>query len=752
MLLRANRPSRSLAALSHPTAVHSSSPLSCASLRTPRINSSTMSTPLHSLLAITADTLSKSSRPRSPPAMEPPASRQRTLPIRDPQSEATILGLRKEIKDLKRALTDSSLTHESKMINMERENNRLKMDLSNFNLRRQSLDSDCTFLFSRDSDLSCRIEKLQTELLESKSSGEKEIRRLESENAHLKEACRTQQEEADSVASTFQVELEQQRALEASLKSQLKTAQEHISEKTLALTNTQAEKRNYEKQIDQLKASSGSLRDLSNNKADIESEAILHKQLNEQATCIQNLEAKLLQHKNQIAFYQAIQENTERLKEEKEMLKSQVGLLDKVRLQLSEARVALASHEAERSRWQSFISEFGNDLGVDSPYAMAKLLSSQRAEIAALREKVGAESVHTRKAYTAQLEQEIVELQSNMSTMKATLQTALKTKQRADQLHLVSQKEIGFLRSQLQSYDMEEQSMMNSYDEQKSRRIADLETILTEYKSQNDSLVADLETANLNLSRSVPQNDAKSAPEPADGLQQSIDIKDLKHANEALKAEVTCLETQIGVLEHALGRGECDTSTNRILMLADNPESRAANDRHKLHAALAAENKELRMWFEASRAAGALAAPTSSMVAHTVPIETLRTKEVQCDQLQEELDVCNKRMMRLKEVFSTKIQEFREAVYTLLGFKVEIQMDGQVRLASMYAHATEDPALIFTSATNPHVGLQLLGGTEESRERLYNDVQAYVEQRGSVPALLAVTTLNWFERSNKPAL
>lgn len=49
---------------------------------------------------------------------------------------------------------------------------------------------------------------------------------------------------------------------------------------------------------------------------------------------------------------------------------------------------------------------------------------------------------------------------------------------------------------------------------------------------------------------------------------------------------------------------------------------------------------------------------------------------------------------RLKEVFQTKIQEFRKVCYTLTGYQVDITRENQYRLTSMYAEHKDD-CLIF---------------------------------------------------------
>lgn len=49
---------------------------------------------------------------------------------------------------------------------------------------------------------------------------------------------------------------------------------------------------------------------------------------------------------------------------------------------------------------------------------------------------------------------------------------------------------------------------------------------------------------------------------------------------------------------------------------------------------------------------------------------------------------------RLKEVFQTKIQEFRKVCYALTGYQIDVTTESQYRLTSMYAEHKAD-CLIF---------------------------------------------------------
>lgn len=62
---------------------------------------------------------------------------------------------------------------------------------------------------------------------------------------------------------------------------------------------------------------------------------------------------------------------------------------------------------------------------------------------------------------------------------------------------------------------------------------------------------------------------------------------------------------------------------------------------------------------------------------------------------------------RLKEVFQKKIQEFRTACYVLTGYQIDITVENQYRLTSVYAEHMED-SLLFKVNSHPNVFLHAI--------------------------------------------
>lgn len=78
-------------------------------------------------------------------------------------------------------------------------------------------------------------------------------------------------------------------------------------------------------------------------------------------------------------------------------------------------------------------------------------------------------------------------------------------------------------------------------------------------------------------------------------------------------------------------------------------------------------------------------------------------------ELKKQVESAELKNQRLKEVFQTKIQEFRKVCYTLTGYQVDITRESQYRLTSMYAEHKDD-CLIFKVGLPARSRRQSLGG------------------------------------------
>lgn len=109
--------------------------------------------------------------------------------------------------------------------------------------------------------------------------------------------------------------------------------------------------------------------------------------------------------------------------------------------------------------------------------------------------------------------------------------------------------------------------------------------------------------------------------------------------------------------------------------------------------------------------------------------------------------------MDLIQVYGSKVNEYREAVYNYLGFKFDLQMDGRVKLTSMYANNEfEANFMIVPDIENAGVQVKLIGLAASggaSLNALNEKIEFFVGRYGSVPSLMAWCTMCGFENTAK---
>ena len=116
--------------------------------------------------------------------------------------------------------------------------------------------------------------------------------------------------------------------------------------------------------------------------------------------------------------------------------------------------------------------------------------------------------------------------------------------------------------------------------------------------------------------------------------------------------------------------------------------------------------------------------------------------------LQNKIEDLEKSIIRLKEVFYSKITDFREACYLLTGYKITVK-NNMFRLRSMYAEREEDD-LIFTklkTTNGEKAKFQVMETT--LCKTLDIDTLAALSKLHSIPLFLSHITMELFEKQTR---
>ncbi|XP_047389441.1 mitotic spindle assembly checkpoint protein MAD1 isoform X3 [Sciurus carolinensis] len=244
---------------------------------------------------------------------------------------------------------------------------------------------------------------------------------------------------------------------------------------------------------------------------------------------------------------------------------------------------------------------------------------------------------------------------------------------------------------------------------------------------------ADMLEMELKMLKSQPSSAESSFPfcrEEMDTLR--LKVEELEGERSRLEQEKKMLELQ---LERRTLQGDYDQSRTKVLHMSLNPTSVAKQRLREDRDQLQEECERLRGLVRALERGGPI--PADLEASASLP----SSKEVA--ELRKQVESAELKNQRLKEVFQTKIQEFRKVCYTLTGYQIDVTTENQYRLTSQYAEHKAD-CLIF-KATGPSGSKMQLLETEFSRS-VPELIELHLLRQDSIPAFLSSLTLDLFSR------
>ncbi|XP_077427154.1 mitotic spindle assembly checkpoint protein MAD1 isoform X3 [Vanacampus margaritifer] len=189
-------------------------------------------------------------------------------------------------------------------------------------------------------------------------------------------------------------------------------------------------------------------------------------------------------------------------------------------------------------------------------------------------------------------------------------------------------------------------------------------------------------------------------------------------------------------------QGDFDPLKTRVLNLKMNPTAAAKQQRQQESEALRQEVDRLRDVVrkvqEGGRGADVDAALHSANLSLPPPKEVL--------DLLKQIELSELKNQRLKEVFKQKIQEFRTVCYILTGYQLDIPIENQYRLTSVYAEHVED-CLVFKKG--PSGSMELM---ETAFSRTLGElVDLHLHHQNSIPVFTSTLTIELFARQTSVA-
>ncbi|KAG5928713.1 hypothetical protein E4U53_002596 [Claviceps sorghi] len=608
-----------------------------------------------------------------------------------------------------------------------------------------------------------QVEAVKAELEESKERLAAEVKALERKAREAQDEVQLLQEQLedlstakDDAARIADKKLNDMQLLVTSLQNSLEELEQesHAREDSIQQAHAVvAEKENHiaklEADVLRLKAQSG----------DAETMEIIKKELTEQVQHIRALEATNRDQLIELKHLRALSKAVEVVEEEKRSLQRKLESAETLEAELAEARLQRQRLQDERLAWAAYLknsSDSGDD-EFDSPEAMARALVEERLTTASFVEQLGAlrAEMSAQQNTIRSLQEERTQLREQVDCAKTTagaLSTD-KARMRVDRQRVLALKEVEYLRAQIKTFDDEDQTMQpQQHDETRAARIQELEALVDEYKCEVQNLHSELSAMEVNAEAA-----AGASPQPATGAKRSRAEDDeaqeqlgqLARKNRKLQEDVTTLHTKVAMLEKDLSANKAqlsaakEQSSTRILSLRSNPTSDFEAIKRSTLEALQRENADLLTQLRSWDKANSPAIPV-------IPTSVLGAMEREIAAAKAETASAQKSAKRLKEVWGSKSQEFKEAIFSTLGWTVTFIPNGKMRVESTFFPSETDEhenSIVFDGER----GTMKVGGGPKSAfaRRIGDQIGFWVREKGCIPGFLAALTLEFYEEHSR---
>ena len=597
-----------------------------------------------------------------------------------------------------------------------------------------------------------QYENLLKEVAEIRDSASNEKAALERRLREVEENKRLLEEEVEDIKSEIEQNLRtvQRNASELESKNQVlqsnvEQLQEDSDRREQVLQEVQAQlaERNtangaLEAEVLRLKAQTG----------DADTLGIIKRELSEQVTHIRKLEVTNREQAAELKHFRRLHKSVEVVEEEKRSLQRRLEGMERLDIELAEARMQRQRLEDERLAWTAYLqSQAGADgqLEFDSPEDLARALVAERLQTATLIERIGGlepELVEKDKAIEA-LEAEKLRLSEQVDKLQASSggSSNNKAQVRLERQRDLAIKEAEYLRAQLKTYDTEDTTFQPEIvDEAKQKRIQDLEDMVKQYRQEVQSLHGELATCE----RVAPNEAATTGSKrPREEFEDSERIGQLIRKNRKLQDEKISLQTstkllqkELSVAQERLTAAKLHSKT-RVLSLRSNPTSDFEAIKIADVKALRKENADLLLQLQGHTAL------------NTVPLSALEASQRATLDAQTALSSEKKRNDRLMKVWGAKSAEFRQLVISLLGWDVVFMKDGKMRVTSFFypSQGEDENSIVFDGERGT---MKISGGPDSAfAVKIGDQIRFWVKERGSIPCFLAALTLEFYEEANR---
>ncbi|NWU35143.1 MD1L1 protein, partial [Hylia prasina] len=436
------------------------------------------------------------------------------------------------------------------------------------------------------------------------------------------------------------------------------------------------------------------IKDLEQKLSQQEHDALIVKNMKAELARFPKMERELRQLREENAYFREMKENNGLLKEEVEGLQRKLERYEKVQAQLVTVELENEKLLGKLQSWEKLDQSTG--LNIRTPDDLSRQIVALQQRELALKEQNSTFMSSARMLEKArqQLQEEILCVQSQLLDEKKRREHQEALVRRLQKRVVLLTKERDGMRAILESYDSELTPAEHS--PQLSRRMREAEDAVQKLHAHNAELEAQLsqvleEVGNHKQRAEMLEVEMKMLKSQQCTAEQSTvitkeEVEGLRLKIEELEAERSKLAEENRSLEMKLEKltlqGDYDPSRTKVVHFSVNPLSLAKQQRKEEQQQLQEECERLRELVRVLKGGGSVSGNLEGVGGFQSPQEVAELKK--------QVESAELKNQRLKEVFQTKIQEFRKACYTLTGYQIDITTENQYRLSSIYAEHQGD--------------------------------------------------------------
>ena len=586
---------------------------------------------------------------------------------------------------------------------------------------------------------------------------EKKLRATEGQNRSLTEEVEEARTELEGLERQYKHRLQEIEKKNATLQQTVNEVQTSFANSEAALELAQQKLSQRESDIGALESEALKLKAQS---GDVEELATVKRELTDQVAHIRKLEVTNREQTSELRHLRQVHKAVGVVEEEKRGLELKVQRMGDLERELGEAKIQRTLLEDERNAWTSYLQNSSSDGApeFESPEAMARALAQERLEKASLLDNLGKvqPELSEKEAIISSLESERTKLQTEIEKLKTSTATTggssdLRAKARLERQKALAVKEVEYLRDQLRTFEAEDvtgEVPITDAEQTLKQRISSLEDLVSQYRNEIQTLHTTISSLDSQPPAATTIQTRKRTRDATSDDTSNEQVGELTRKNRKLQSEIESLTKKSSSLTNDLSATKSQLSTlqesakTRVLSLRSNPTSDFENLKYSMISTLREENTALMEKLKGSRKFDGKTVPLSSFTSACDEIEELKAIIASKE----------KTTMRLKQVWSLKSLEFREAVASILGWKMDFLPNGRFRLTSLFNLPLGDEgegenSLIFNGETGE---MKISGGQHgEFGREVKGLVKYWVEERKEVPAFMAACTIEFYERTTR---